>query len=85
MAPNGTSTGDERPLKILIAGGGIGGLSAAIFLRRAGHEVHVSTLKTSACLKCTDYPSRFSSRRSLGQKLVRLFTFQVTRMASFVR
>ncbi|KAF6819226.1 salicylate hydroxylase [Colletotrichum musicola] len=29
------------PLKIIIAGGGIAGLSAAIGLRRAGHEVHV--------------------------------------------
>ncbi|KAM3071811.1 hypothetical protein ACMFMG_009668 [Clarireedia jacksonii] len=41
MAPNGTSTGEERPLKVLIAGGGIGGLSAAIFLRHAGHEVEI--------------------------------------------
>ncbi|KAK6583711.1 hypothetical protein PZA11_003441 [Diplocarpon coronariae] len=31
----------ERPLKVLVAGGGIGGLSAAIFLRRAGHAVEI--------------------------------------------
>ncbi|KAK1997909.1 salicylate hydroxylase [Colletotrichum falcatum] len=29
------------PLKVLIAGGGIAGLSAAVGLRQAGHEVHV--------------------------------------------
>ena len=31
----------EQPLKVLIAGGGIGGLAAAIFLRHAGHSVEV--------------------------------------------
>ncbi|KAI6712513.1 hypothetical protein JHW43_004923 [Diplocarpon mali] len=31
----------ERPLKVLVVGGGIGGLSAAIFLRRAGHAVEI--------------------------------------------
>ncbi|KAK0127672.1 hypothetical protein ONS96_007191 [Cadophora gregata f. sp. sojae] len=31
----------DRPLKVLIAGGGIGGLSAAIFLRHAGHTVEI--------------------------------------------
>lgn len=36
---NGVS---ERNLKILIVGAGIGGLSAALGLRRAGHEVLVS-------------------------------------------
>lgn len=30
------------PLKIVIVGAGIGGLAAAIALRRNGHEVHVS-------------------------------------------
>ncbi|CAD6445992.1 4bd1029e-6596-4cb5-8ac0-288fb0066c50 [Sclerotinia trifoliorum] len=30
-----------KPLKVLIAGGGIGGLSAAIFLRQAGHNVEI--------------------------------------------
>lgn len=33
---------EDRPLKVLVAGGGIGGLSAAIFLRQAGHTVEVS-------------------------------------------
>jgi monoamine oxidase len=36
-----TAEDEFRPLKILIAGGGIGGLSAAIFLRQAGHNVEV--------------------------------------------
>lgn len=40
---NGTSHGDKG-LKILIAGAGIGGLTAAIALRRQGHHVHVSTV-----------------------------------------
>jgi glycine/D-amino acid oxidase-like deaminating enzyme len=33
---------DSRPLKIFIAGAGIGGLSVAIALRQAGHVVEVS-------------------------------------------
>lgn len=32
---------DPEPLKIAIVGAGIGGLSAAIALRRAGHQVKV--------------------------------------------
>ncbi|QKX64611.1 uncharacterized protein TRUGW13939_11786 [Talaromyces rugulosus] len=37
---NGLSD-DKRPLKIIIVGGGIGGLTAAIGLRKQGHDVHV--------------------------------------------
>lgn len=36
-----TTNDQYKPLKVLIAGGGIGGLSAAIFLRQAGHIVEV--------------------------------------------
>lgn len=38
---NCESTDASTPLKVLIAGGGIGGLSAAIALRQAGHVVEV--------------------------------------------
>lgn len=34
----------ETPLKIAIVGAGIGGLSAAIGLRRNGHEVEVGSV-----------------------------------------
>ena len=33
--------GVNRPLKVLVIGAGIAGLSAAVGLRRAGHEVEV--------------------------------------------
>ena len=38
---NGTHHEDSRPLKIIVVGAGIAGLSAAIGLRRAGHNVEV--------------------------------------------
>lgn len=38
---NGVSE-DKKPLKIIIVGGGIGGLTAAIGLRKQGHDVFVS-------------------------------------------
>lgn len=41
MSTNGDATNRNKPLKVLIAGGGIGGLAAAIFLRHAGHTVEV--------------------------------------------
>ena len=39
---NGTNGTTEGGLKILIVGAGIGGLTAAIGLRKQGHEVLVS-------------------------------------------
>ncbi|KAF7891745.1 hypothetical protein EAF00_008047 [Botryotinia globosa] len=41
MTTNGNINDQYKPLKVLIAGGGIGGLSAAIFLRQAGHIVEI--------------------------------------------
>lgn len=38
---NGVNGTSWRPLKVGIIGGGIGGLSAAISLRRQGHHVSV--------------------------------------------
>ena len=38
---------DDRPLNIVIVGAGIGGLAAAIGLRRAGHNVSVMVLSLS--------------------------------------
>lgn len=35
------ATQEHRPLDVIIAGAGIGGLSAAIGLRQAGHNVQV--------------------------------------------
>lgn len=42
-AANGTidESHEKRPLKILIVGGGMAGLTAAIALRKQGHEIHV--------------------------------------------
>ena len=36
------STLGSMQLKVIIVGGGIGGLTAAVALRKQGHEVHVS-------------------------------------------
>ena len=41
---------DDASLKIIIVGGGIGGLTAAISLRRQGHEVDVGPMGYPTCL-----------------------------------
>jgi len=44
ISPRSRSIHDNvRPLKVAIVGAGIGGLSAALALRRNGHHVEVST------------------------------------------
>jgi glycine/D-amino acid oxidase-like deaminating enzyme len=42
------SSNEMEPLMVLIVGAGIGGLSAAIFLRRQGHKVLVRAATTLA-------------------------------------
>jgi 2-polyprenyl-6-methoxyphenol hydroxylase-like FAD-dependent oxidoreductase len=44
---NGSHRSKPPPLKVIIAGAGIGGLAAAIALRQQGHEVHVSCQPTT--------------------------------------
>ena len=41
LISNGTHTASKEPLRILIVGAGIGGLTAAIALRQQGHHVEV--------------------------------------------
>jgi hypothetical protein len=62
---NGTE--DPRPLNIAIVGAGIGGLAAAIGLRKNGHHVSVNLTYNSkyAELTSTSYTSNLNSRVKL--------------------
>ena len=70
---NGVSGGDgeKKGLKILIVGAGIGGLAAAIALRKQGHEVLVQSFSSPWLweFSYTDERCRFSSKASLRVSL----------------
>ena len=42
-----------QPLKVIVAGAGLGGLAAGIALRDAGHEVDVGDLSGAADVRLT--------------------------------
>jgi 2-polyprenyl-6-methoxyphenol hydroxylase-like FAD-dependent oxidoreductase len=69
--PQGLSAagGDVHPLRVIIVGGGLGGLTAAIALRKEGHHVRVYEKsrfanETGAAIHTT--PNAMSVLRHLG-------------------
>lgn len=71
---------DEHPtpLKVIIVGAGIGGLSAALGLRRNGHHVQVSLSSPKNTLDSSmlTLPVRFTRSPALPMRPVLLFTLR---------
>ncbi len=80
---NGTYEEKTTGLKILIVGAGIGGLTAAIALRKNGHEVLVILLFNHICFwkGNADAICRFSSKASLQASWELQFILHRMRMA----
>ena len=77
LEDSATRYGSSQSLKIIIIGAGIAGLSAAVGLRRAGHDVEVSypgVLKTWTIV-IDPIRLRSSNNLLLQTKLVLQFTF----------
>jgi hypothetical protein len=74
--------GEKKGLKILIVGAGIGGLTAAISLRKQGHEVLVQSLSYPRLWEFSyiDERCRFLSKASLRVSLELQFILPPTRM-----
>ena len=66
----------SSPLKVAIVGAGIGGLSAALGLRRNGHEVEVRRPYLLNSAVCTDSNGcRFMNNPGLPMKLAQQYTW----------
>lgn len=65
---NSASASHRGPLRVAIIGAGIGGLSAAIGLRRQGHQVDVSSPFSMSCRTCMN-PYQLYEKSSFAVEL----------------